>query len=72
MSRIWEIKERKYTKTLAKIQVGAIFHMRDIRRNVLSKFIELYGDTMLVPLNMIAENQQKTSVTEFCYECVKN
>ena len=46
--------------------------MRDIRRNVLSQFIELYGDTMLVPLNMVAENQQETSVTEFYYECVKN
>ena len=46
--------------------------MRDIRRNVLSKLIELYGDTMLVPLNMVAENQQKTPVTEYCYECVKN
>ena len=46
--------------------------MRDIRRNVLSKLIELYGDTMLVRLNMVAENQQKTPVTEYCYECVKN
>ena len=31
-SRIWEMKEDKYTKSLAKNQVYAIFHMRDIRK----------------------------------------
>ena len=31
-SRIWEIKEDKYTKSLAKNQVYAIFQMRDIRK----------------------------------------
>ena len=30
-SRIWEMKGGKYAKILAKIQVSAIFHMRDIR-----------------------------------------
>ena len=30
----------KYTKTLAKIQARRIFRIRDIRRNVLPKFIE--------------------------------
>ena len=40
-SRIWEVKEGKCTKTLAKIQVGEIFHMRDIRRNIFPKFMEL-------------------------------
>ena len=33
-------ERRKIDKTLAKIQVGAIFHMLAIRRNVLPKFIE--------------------------------
>ena len=39
-SRVWEMKEDKYTKSLAKNQVYAIVHMRDIRRNVLPKFIK--------------------------------
>jgi len=30
--RFWEIKERKYAKTLAKILVTAIFLMQDMRR----------------------------------------
>ena len=34
-SIIWEIKEDKYAKSLAKNQVCAIFHMRDIRKKVL-------------------------------------
>ena len=37
-SRIWEKKEGKYTKILAKIQVTAIFLMEDMRRNVFPKF----------------------------------
>ena len=39
------MKGGKYAKILAKIQVRAIFHMRDIRRNVLPKFIELCMET---------------------------
>ena len=35
------MKGDKYTKSLAKNQVCAIFHMRDIQRNVLPKFIKL-------------------------------
>ena len=35
------MKEDKYTKSLAKNQVYAILHMRDIRKNVLPKFIML-------------------------------
>ena len=34
-SRIWEIKEDKYAKGLAKNQVCAMFHLRDIRKTVL-------------------------------------
>ena len=41
---------------LTKIQVGAIFHMRDIRRNVLPKFIgALYGDTLLLHCSDLTE-----------------
>ena len=35
------MKEDKYTKSLAKNRVYAIVHMRDIRKNVLPKFIKL-------------------------------
>ena len=45
MSRIWEMKGGKYTKPLAKNQVRKIFRIRDIRRNVLSKFIEICMET---------------------------
>ena len=41
----WEIKEDKYTKSLAKNQVRAIFHMRNIRKNILPDFIRLYIET---------------------------
>ena len=41
-NRIWEMKEDEYTKRIAKNQVCAIFHMRDIRKND--------GDAMLVSL----------------------
>ena len=44
-SRIWEMKGSKYTKPLAKNQVRRIFRIRDIRRNVLSKFIEICMET---------------------------
>ena len=39
------MKEDKYTKSLAKNQVYAIVHMRDIRKNVLPKFIKLCMET---------------------------
>ena len=44
-SRIWEMKEDKYTKRLAKNQVCAIFQMLDIRKNDLPKFIKLCMQT---------------------------
>ena len=37
-SGIWEMKEDKYTKSLAKNQVCAIFQMPDIRKNGLLNF----------------------------------
>ena len=69
-SRIWEIKGGKYTKTLAKIWVKRIIRIRDIRRNVLPKFIRaLYGDAMLVLIQMSANmadgNQQKHLLPSF-------
>ena len=39
------MEEGKYTKSLAKNQVCAIFHMRDVRKNVLPKFIKLFVQT---------------------------
>ena len=39
------MKEDEYTKSLAKNLVCAIFHMRDIRKNVLPKFIKLCMET---------------------------
>ena len=44
-SRIWEMKGGKYTKTLAKIWVEGVIRIRDIRGNVLPKFIELCMET---------------------------
>ena len=41
----WEMKGGKYTKTLAKIWVEGIICIRDIRGNVLPKFIELSMET---------------------------
>ena len=41
-SRILQVKEHKYTKSLAKNQVYAIFHTQDIRKNVLPKSIKLF------------------------------
>ena len=58
------MKEDEYTKSLAKNQVYAIVHTRDIRKNVLPKFIKLCLNTpCLCPFqggtNMAAGNQQK-------------
>ena len=39
------MKEDKYTKSQAKNQVCAMIHMRDIRKNVLHKFIRLCMET---------------------------
>ena len=50
-SRIWEIKGDKYAKGIAKNQVCAMFHLRDIRKTVLPKFIKLCMETpCLCPL----------------------
>ena len=39
--RNWDMKGGKYTKIFAKIQVNSIFHMRDIRRKFVPKFVDL-------------------------------
>ena len=70
------MKEDKYTKRLAKNQVYAIVHMRDIRKNVLPKFIKLYMETIgLCPFrdtNMAAGNKQKHLFFDFSYLCVNS
>ena len=61
-SRIWEMKEDEYTKSLDKNEVCAIFQKRDIRKNVLSKFIKLCMET---PCGH--RKPTETSVFEFFY-----
>ena len=58
------MKEGKYTKALAKIQVCAIFHARETFENFFTYIYRaLYGDAMLLPIRMVtniaAGNQQK-------------
>ena len=75
-SRIWEMKEDKYTKSLAKNQVSAIIHIRDIRKNVLPKLIRFVWRRMVgVPLRGTKYGRRKpteTSVFEFSYLCVNS
>ena len=77
-SRIWEMKEDKYTKSLAKNQVYSIVHMRDIRKNVLHKFIKLCTETpCLCPFQGHKYGRRKpaetsVSVFEFSYLCVNS
>ena len=63
------MKGGTYTKTLAKIQGRGIFRIRDVRRNVLPKERDLYGDAMLVltwmSSNMADENQNKHLLPSF-------
>ena len=53
-SRIKEVKEDEHSKSLAKIQVCAIFRAGDIRRNVLLKFNEGHVCVPLRGTNMAA------------------
>ena len=65
------MKEDKYTKSLAENQVYAIVHMRDIRKNVLPKFIKLCTETTCLRLfqgNKYGRRKTtETSVFEFFY-----
>ena len=63
------MKGGKYTKTLAKIWVEGIIRIRDIRGNVLPKFIELCMETP-DELQHGGRKPTETSVTEFCYKSV--
>ena len=75
-SRIWEMKEDKYTKSLAKNQVYAIVHMRGIWKNVLPRFIKLCMEMpCLCPFQGHKYGRQKpteTSVFELSYLCVNS
>ena len=70
------MKEDKYTKSLAKNQVYATVHMRDIRKNVLPKFIKLCMEApCLCPFQGHKFGRRKlteTSVFEFTYLCVNS
>ena len=63
------MKEDKYTKRLAKNQVYAIVHMRDIRKNVLPKFIKLCMETPCLCHGHKHGNRKptETPVFEFSY-----
>ena len=60
-----------YTKTLAKIQVRGVIRIRDIRINVLPKFIEICMETLCCMVltwkssNMADGNQQKHLLQSF-------
>ena len=59
-----------YAKTLTKFQVRGIFRIRDIRRNVLPKFIEIswrrHAGAHPDELQHGGQKPTETSVTEFC------
>ena len=73
-SRIWEMKEDKCIKSLAKNQVCAIFHKRDRQKNILPKFKKLSMEMpCLCPFQGQKSGCQKpteTSVFEFSYQCM--
>ena len=67
------MKGGKYTKTFTKIWVEAITRIRDIRGNVLPKFIELvrrHAGAHPDELHYGGRKPTETSVTEFCYKSV--
>ena len=69
------MKGGKYTKTLAKNWVEGIIRLRDIRGNVLPKFIEpvvwrRHAGAHPDELQHGGRKPTKTSVTEFCYKSV--
>ena len=66
-SRIWEMKGGKYTKTLAKIWVEGIICIRDIRGNVLPKFIELCTETPCWSSSGWAPTWRTTTNRNVCY-----
>ena len=67
-SRIWEMKEDKYSKSHAKNQVNAIVRVRDIRKNVLPRFIKLCMETPCWCHQYCRRKPTETSVFEFSYQ----
>ena len=64
------MKGGKYANTLAKIQVRGMFRIRDIRRNVLPKYIEICMETprwcpARLASNRADRNQQKHLLPSF-------
>ena len=70
------MKEDEYTKSLEKNQVCAVFQKRDIRKNVLPKFIKLCMETLCwCPFEGHQYGHWKpteTSVFEFFYQCLNS
>ena len=68
------MKGGTYAKTFAKIQARGIFRIRDIRRNVLPKLIEICMETPAgVHLGELQHGGRKpteTSVNDFFYKSV--
>ena len=63
------MKEDKYTKSLAKNQVYAVVHMRDIRKKVLAKFTKLLMETLC---KYGRRKPTETSAFEFSYFSVNS
>ena len=65
------MKGGEYAKTLAMIQVRGRFRIRDIRRNVLPKFVwRRHAGAHLDELQHGGREPTETSITEFCYKSV--
>ena len=69
------MKEDKYSKSLAKNQVYAVVHMRDIR-SFTQIYKAFYGDAMFVSLSGAQiwppEPTEPRSVFEFSYLCMNS
>ena len=65
------MKGGKYSKTIAKIQASAVFHIRDIRRNVLPKFIEICIDMPCWCPSRWAPTQRTKINRNICYWVLK-
>ena len=71
-SRIWEKKEGKYAKALAKIQATAIFLMHQWKNFSVPKSIEIFTETpcWCPSIQHGGRKPTETPVTEFCYKSV--
>ena len=61
------MKGGKYTNTLAKIQARKIFRIRDIRKNVLPKFIEICMETPCSCPPRWAPTWRTETIKNICY-----